>query len=119
REMDGDPGYQVALAAETLQPVTTCAGVRVVPDMTFEDAVRHRIDTLLVPGSVEVGHHRQVRALVDPAVVTRIKELAGQSRRIASVCVGAHLLAAAGLLDGKRATTHWSTARQLAADHPA
>lgn len=38
---------------------------------------------------------------------------------MASVCVGAHLLAAAGLLDGKRATTHWSTAAQLAADHPA
>ncbi|MER5546755.1 DJ-1/PfpI family protein [Streptomyces sp. NPDC002589] len=119
REMDGDPGYHVTLAAETLHPVTTCAGVRVVPDMTFEDAARHRIDTLLVPGSVEVDHRRQVRAVVDPAVVARVRELAGQSRRIASVCVGAHLLAAAGLLEGKRATTHWSTARQLAADHPA
>ncbi|MFG2603261.1 GlxA family transcriptional regulator [Streptomyces sp. NPDC048514] len=119
REMDGDPGYQVALAAETLDPVTTSAGVRVLPDLTFEDAARHRIDTLLVPGSVEVDHRRQVHALVDPRVVARIKQLAGQSRRIASVCVGAHLLAAAGLLDGKRATTHWSTAQQLAADHPA
>ncbi|KOV60497.1 GlxA family transcriptional regulator [Streptomyces sp. MMG1121] len=119
REMDGDPGYDVALAAETLQPVTTSAGVRIVPDLTLDDAARRRIDTLLVPGSVEVDHRRQVHALVDPAVVARVEQLAARSRRIASVCVGAHLLAAAGLLDGKRATTHWSTAPQLAADHPA
>ncbi|MGW7521993.1 GlxA family transcriptional regulator [Streptomyces sp. NPDC054783] len=118
RELDGDTGYHVVLVAETLAPVTTAAGVRVLPDMTFDEAATRRIDTLMVPGSVEVDDRRQVHALVDPAVVVRVKELAGRSRRIASVCVGAHLLAAAGLLDGKRATTHWSTAQQLAADHP-
>ncbi|MER6568583.1 DJ-1/PfpI family protein [Streptomyces sp. NPDC001093] len=118
RELDGDTGYHVVLAAETLAPVTTAAGVRVLPDVTFDEAATRRIDTLVVPGSVDVDDRRQVHALVDPAVVVRVKELAGRSRRVASVCVGAHLLAAAGLLDGKRATTHWSTAQQLAADHP-
>lgn len=60
-----------------------------------------------------------MRALVDPELVSWVKTLAERTHRVTSVCVGAHLLAAAGLLDGKRATTHWSTAPQLAADHPA
>ncbi|MBL1105959.1 helix-turn-helix domain-containing protein [Streptomyces sp. 5-8] len=118
RETGDDTGYEVALAAETMDPVTTAAGVRVLPDITFDEASRRAIDTLLVPGSVEVDEERRVHALTDPAVVGRVRTLAARTRRVTSVCVGAHLLAAAGLLDGKRATTHWSTAQQLAADHP-
>ncbi|WP_208898164.1 GlxA family transcriptional regulator [Streptomyces incarnatus] len=118
REVDGETGYHVVLAAETMDPVTTAAGVRVLPDLTFTDVARRQINTLIVPGSVEVDTERRVRALADPGVVAWVRTLAGRTRRIASVCVGAHLLAAAGLLDGKRATTHWSTAQQLAADHP-
>ncbi|MFF8599650.1 GlxA family transcriptional regulator [Streptomyces sp. NPDC015232] len=118
RETDGAEGYEVVLAAESAGPVTTSAGVRVLPDVTFEELAGRRVDTLLVPGAVETDGGRRVHALVDPAVVDRVRELAGRSRRVASVCVGAHILAAAGLLDGRRATTHWSTAGQLAADHP-
>ncbi|MGF1426668.1 GlxA family transcriptional regulator [Kitasatospora sp. LaBMicrA B282] len=119
RESDQPTGYRVRLAAETLAPVTTSAGVRLLPDLTFAQAAAQRIDTLLVPGSVEVDSRRRIHPRTDPAVVEQVRTLAGRSRRVASVCVGAHLLAAAGLLDGKRATTHWSTAPQLAADHPA
>lgn len=119
RETDDATGYQVLLAAETTDPVTTSAGVRVLPDITFEEVAERPIDTLLVPGAVEVDDLRRVRALVDPAVVDRVRQLSERTRRVTSVCVGAHILAAAGLLDGKRATTHWSTARQLAAEHPA
>ncbi|MGY1577549.1 GlxA family transcriptional regulator [Streptomyces sp. MN13] len=119
REVPETAGYRVVLAAETPRPVTTAAGVRVLPDITFDEVSAESIDTLLVPGSVEIDSRRRVHALTDPAVVARVKELAGRARRVASVCVGAHILAAAGLLDGKRATTHWSTAQQLAADHPA
>ncbi|MFF0741200.1 GlxA family transcriptional regulator [Streptomyces sp. NPDC004111] len=115
---DDTSGYDVVLAAETPDPVTTSAGVRLLPDATFEEAAARPIDTLLVPGSVEVDAHGRVHALTDPAVVARVRTLAARSRRVTSVCVGAHLLAAAGLLDGKRATTHWSTARQLATEHP-
>ncbi|GGN50423.1 AraC family transcriptional regulator [Streptomyces albiflavescens] len=118
RETHDATGYHVVLAAETLDPVTTSAGVRVLPDITFYEASTRSIDTLLVPGSVEVDGHRRVHALTDPAVVGRVKTLADRTRRVTSVCVGAHILAAAGLLDGKRATTHWSTAQQLAAEHP-
>ncbi|MFH9083541.1 GlxA family transcriptional regulator [Streptomyces sp. NPDC017673] len=118
RESGEETGYEVALAAATMDPVTTAAGVRVLPDLTFADASGRAVDTLLVPGSVEVDEERRVHALADPAVVAWVRTLAARSRRVASVCVGAHLLAAAGLLDGRRATTHWSTARQLAAEHP-
>ncbi|MFC7219964.1 GlxA family transcriptional regulator [Streptomyces polyrhachis] len=118
REMEEPTGYRVVLAAETMDPVTTSAGVRVLPDVTFDEVGGRSIDTLIVPGSVEVDEQRRVRAIADPAVVARIGDLAARTRRVTSVCVGAHILAAAGLLDGKRATTHWSTAAQLAAEHP-
>ncbi|NUT28929.1 MAG: helix-turn-helix domain-containing protein [Streptomyces sp.] len=121
RETTGRVGYEVVLAAETLEPVTTAAGVRILPDATFREVGERAIDTLLVPGSVEVegDGERRVHPIVEPGTVAWVKALATRTRRVTSVCVGAHILAAAGLLDGKRATTHWSTAPQLAADHPA
>ncbi|MGW5786505.1 GlxA family transcriptional regulator [Streptomyces sp. NPDC003757] len=119
RETDEAAGYDVVLAAETMDPVTTGAGVRVLPDTTFDELATRRIDTLIVPGAVRMDDQRRVHPLTDPAVVERVRQLAGRTRRVTSVCVGAHILAAAGLLDGKRATTHWSTARQLADEHPA
>ncbi|MEV6840063.1 DJ-1/PfpI family protein [Streptomyces sp. NPDC051133] len=118
RETADAAGYRVVLAAESADPVTTMAGVRVLPDLTFEEAAAHGIDTLVVPGAVDMDDERRVRARTDEDLVHWVRVLAGRSRRVASVCVGAHLLAAAGLLDGKRATTHWSTARQLATEHP-
>ncbi|BAU88189.1 hypothetical protein SLA_7323 [Streptomyces laurentii] len=119
RETEEAAGYRVLLAAAALTPVTTAAGVRVLPDLTFEEAAAGGIDTLVVPGAVEVDDERRVHPVVDPGLVAWVRTLAARAHRIASVCVGAHLLAAAGLLDGKRATTHWSTAQRLAADHPA
>ncbi|GEQ76571.1 AraC family transcriptional regulator [Comamonas testosteroni] len=119
REMDQPTGYRVVLAAETLEAVQTSAGVRVLPDTTFAQLARKRIDTLVVPGAVQRNAARELRAVVDPQVVSWVKKLAARTRRVTSVCVGAHVLAAAGLLDGKRVTTHWSTAQQLAAKYPA
>ncbi|MBC3842871.1 helix-turn-helix domain-containing protein [Streptacidiphilus sp. 4-A2] len=118
RETPDAGGYQVRLAASTPEPVVTAAGVRIVPDATYEQLERGRIDTLIVPGSVETDSDGRIRAVTDPEVVEWARRLAARSARVASVCVGAHLLAAAGLLDGKRATTHWSTAPQLAAEFP-
>ncbi|GAA4076299.1 GlxA family transcriptional regulator [Streptomyces shaanxiensis] len=119
RETAERVGYEVVLAAETTAPVTTAAGVRILPDTTFRDVAERAIDTLLVPGSVEVDSERRIHPITDPGTVAWVKALATRTRRVTSVCVGAHILAAAGLLDGKRATTHWSTAQRLAADHPA
>ncbi|MER5812642.1 DJ-1/PfpI family protein [Streptomyces sp. NPDC002033] len=116
RETAGRAGYEVRLAAPSPGPVVTSAGVRLLADLTFAE-VGAAVDTLLVPGAVEPGPDGPV-ARIDATVVEWVRATAPHARRIASVCVGAHLLAAAGLLDGRRATTHWSTAAQLAADHP-
>ncbi|WP_412077278.1 GlxA family transcriptional regulator [Streptomyces xanthophaeus] len=116
RVTDGAAGYTVRLAGPGAEPVVTSAGVRLVPDLAFAE-VGAAVDTLLVPGAVDMGPDGPV-ARIDDGVVEWVKATAPHARRIASVCVGAHLLAAAGLLDGRRATTHWSTAAQLAAEHP-
>lgn len=118
RETEDAADYEVVLASRTLDPVTTGARVRVLPDITFDRAAAEHIDTLVVPGAVETDGAGRVRPVIDPDLVAWVRKLADRARRVASVCVGAHLLAAAGLLAGKRATTHWSTARQLAHDHP-
>ncbi|WP_424887317.1 GlxA family transcriptional regulator [Streptomyces sp. XH2] len=117
RETAGRAGYQVRLAGPAAGEVRTSAGVRLLADLAF-DEVGGRVDTLLVPGAVDMTDDGPV-ARIDAGVVAWVKRTAAQARRVASVCVGAHVLAAAGLLDGKTATTHWSTAARLAAEHPA
>ncbi|HEY3506159.1 MAG TPA: helix-turn-helix domain-containing protein [Actinocatenispora sp.] len=112
----GSTRYRVRLAGPTAGPVRTAAGVRLLTDLAF-DEVGRRVDTLLVPGAVDLTDAGPV-ARTDETVVAWVRATAPYARRVASVCVGAHVLAAAGLLDGKTATTHWSTAAQLAADHP-
>ncbi|MFD9904385.1 GlxA family transcriptional regulator [Streptomyces sp. NPDC059063] len=116
RETAGRAGYRVRLAGPEAGAVRTSAGVRLLTDVAFDD-VGEQVDTLLVPGAVDLTDGGP-RARIDPQVVAWVKATAPHARRVASVCVGAHLLAAAGLLDGRTATTHWSTAAQLAADHP-
>ncbi|MFG2427144.1 GlxA family transcriptional regulator [Streptomyces sp. NPDC048590] len=117
REAAGHTPYRVLLAGPAAGPVRTSAGVRLLTDLTF-DEVGDGADTLVVPGAADLTEDGPT-ARVDPEVVAWVRATAPHVRRIASVCVGAHVLAAAGLLDGRTATTHWSTAAQLAADHPA
>ncbi|MFF2045204.1 GlxA family transcriptional regulator [Kitasatospora sp. NPDC058170] len=116
REAGGRAAYEVRLAGPEGGLVVTSAGVRLMADLSFAE-VGAAVDTLLVPGAVDLRPDGPV-ARVDDTVVEWVRATAPHARRIASVCVGAHLLAAAGLLDGRRATTHWSTAAQLAAEHP-
>lgn len=110
--------YRFLLAAQTLEPVRTGAGVRLLPDVTFDDLAGQSIDTLIVPGAAEVDAHGGIEALVRPEIVTTVRSLAASSRRVAALCVGAHVLANAGLLNGRRVATHWATAAQLSAGYP-
>ena len=106
------PGYEVTVAAAEAGPLPTST-VSLVPDARL-DACDWRIDTLIVAGGTGTR-----RAEEDPGLIDWIAGAAKRSRRVASVCTGAFLLARAGLLDGRRATTHWVACSDLAARYPA
>ncbi|NLU68763.1 helix-turn-helix domain-containing protein [Streptomyces sp. HNM0574] len=76
-------------------------------------ALPPRVDTLIVPGRADWR-----TAVADPHLTGLVAGLAGRARRITSVCAGAFLLAAAGLLDGRRAVTHWQLTDELARWYP-
>ncbi|MEU1384469.1 MULTISPECIES: helix-turn-helix domain-containing protein [unclassified Nonomuraea] len=106
------PYYQVRLATPGGHPVTT-AGALVLQAQLALERITGPVDTLIVSGGT--GH---VDAAANPLVVGHVRRLARESRRVASVCTGAYVLAAAGLLDGRRATTHWREAADMAARYP-
>jgi transcriptional regulator GlxA family with amidase domain len=103
-----------------LYDFAVCAPTRSVPTETgFSVLVEHGLDalgsadTVVVPGIGDNGWP------VDAAVLDAVRAAAARGARIASICTGAFLLAAAGLLAGRRAATHWAYARQLARMFPA
>jgi transcriptional regulator GlxA family with amidase domain len=84
-----------------------------MPDMVIGQKLAEKIDTLLVAGAPNMAEASPERRVVD-----WVREIAGGVRRYGSVCSGAFLLANAGLLNGRRVTTHWAVADQLAAAFP-
>ena len=99
RRTDDQALFDVFTVARTCEPVTATGGLVLVPRHSFADAPR--IDLLLVPGGFGTRP-----LLQDAEVVEWIRATAAKARLTASVCTGALLLARAGLLDGRRATTH-------------
>ncbi|WP_443077048.1 GlxA family transcriptional regulator [Streptomyces sp. SP18CS02] len=104
--------YDVVLAAPGGGPIVCGSRLTLNSEQSIERLVGP-LDTLIVSGGVGFE-----AAAADPRLVGHVRRLAGESRRVASVCTGATILAAAGLLDGRRATTHWRFASRLAARHP-
>ncbi|MET7325201.1 GlxA family transcriptional regulator [Streptomyces sp. NPDC005549] len=105
------PGtYRIRTASLDGAPVRTSSGLTVVPDQALGDGPAP--DTLVVPGG-------QGSRNPDPRLIGWLREHGPGARRLVSVCTGAILLARAGLLDGRRVTTHWAYSRRLARDHPA
>ncbi len=106
-------GYEVQLAAVSAGPVRASNGVRIDVECALP-RVRGELDTLLVAGG---DGTRQ--ALDDDDLLRAIAHSARRARRVVSVCSGAFLLAEIGLLDGRRATTHWKWCDVLARRYPA
>jgi transcriptional regulator GlxA family with amidase domain len=108
----GAPPYRLRLVAPGGGGVTATAGVMLAADPLSKPG--EALDTLLVAGGPGVDAAVENLVLVD-----WLRRRAAQARRVASVCTGAFLLAAAGILDGRRATTHWKYCASLAQRFPA
>jgi len=103
--------YRLTVCAQEAGPVATCAGFAVVAGAGLE--ALDDADTVLVPGFTP-----HLRAL-EPRVLDALRAAHARGARMVSICTGAFAFAAAGILDGRRTTTHWRDAADLAARHPA
>jgi cyclohexyl-isocyanide hydratase len=96
------PGCEIRIISRSLQPVTAKGGLKTVPDTTMNDAPQ--LDLLFVPGGQGI-----VKLMEDRKVLEFLRRQAQQAKYVTSVCTGALVLGAAGLLKGYRAATHWDS----------
>src|SRR4051794_22848367 len=105
--------YELRLASLDGQPVTTSSGIQLGAACSLGELVGEPLDTLIVPGGFGIE-----RAAKDARFLAGVGLLARRARRVASVCTGTFALGALGILDGRRATTHWSRCGELAERFP-
>jgi transcriptional regulator GlxA family with amidase domain len=103
----GPTPYAVSFVAESAGPVASSSGLALVAERSWRDL--GTLDTLLVSGGVGID-----QALRSAELVDWLRANATRARRYGSVCTGAMLLARAGLLEGRRVTTHWASTKRLA-----
>ncbi len=102
------PGAKIDLVARTMDPVASDRGLVLTPNVTFDDCPKP--DILFVPGGPG-----QVEAMEDEALIGFLRRAGAEADLVTSVCTGSLLLGGAGLLRGKRATSHWISLDDLAA----
>jgi transcriptional regulator GlxA family with amidase domain len=102
-----DPRYRLTVIGERVEPVACDLPVKLTPEQTFEQVLDPYV--VVVPG----GGPGTLAAMVNPAIRDYLVAVAPTAHTVASVCTGALILAAAGLLQGRKATTHWALADQL------
>ena len=106
------PAYRLTILAERKGEIVTTSGVKLVADGAWTDLPK-AIDTMIVAGG-----DGTVAAVRNTVLLRAVRTAAKRARRIVSVCSGSFILAQAGLLKGKRATTHWRSADDLARIFP-
>jgi transcriptional regulator GlxA family with amidase domain len=118
RQEDGDAGpeYEVTFVGARSGSIRTATGYGLSADLSVRDA-DPAFDTLIVPGPYEPRYAEAVLAI--PEVTRWLLRSARESRRVASICTGAMILADLGLLGGRRATTHWAFCDRLQTGFPA
>jgi len=107
-----EPAFLVLTVSQQGEIITSRNGLKVIPDSTIFDA--HDLDILIVPG----GYGAEKVEIHNGVLVEWIRSQAGRAETIASVCTGAFLLAKAGLLSGREATTHWKRIDILQRQYP-
>jgi transcriptional regulator GlxA family with amidase domain len=107
-----DPGYAIEVVGPELTDLRASSGLRLGVDRIYADRPL-AIDTLIIAGGI--GSRRAVH---DRRILDYVRSAAADARRVCSVCTGAAVLAATGLLDGRRATTHWAFAETFAEHFP-
>jgi cyclohexyl-isocyanide hydratase len=95
------PGAETRVIWKSLEPIETQGGLRLVPDTVMAECPP--LDVICVPGGTGV-----LALMDDPAVLDFLRRQAAQARFVGSICTGALVLGAAGLLRGRKATTHWA-----------
>jgi len=113
--LGAQPPYRMLVASRRGRRVGSESGLDIGSDVSLSELAssRSRVDTLVV-----VGGEGSRTAAADTGLVADVARVARRSRRVASVCTGAFVLGAAGLLDGRAATTHWASCDELAERHP-
>ncbi|MFD0822296.1 GlxA family transcriptional regulator, partial [Micromonospora zhanjiangensis] len=115
RTADGNvPLYRIEVCTPGRAPVRSSAGYQVLPEHGLE--LLEQADTVIVPGVH--GGPPLTDGTVDPTVTAALRDAYRRGARIVSICTGAFVLAAAGLLDGRPATTHWAWADRFRTLHP-
>jgi transcriptional regulator GlxA family with amidase domain len=109
----GFAAYRLLVVGRKPGPIQSSSGVKIVPDRVIGRDSDEPVDTLLIAGC---PHAAEIPP--DDALVDWLRRRAPRARRFGSVCSGAFFLAAAGLLDGRRVTTHWANAARLAEQFP-
>ncbi|QPF74013.1 helix-turn-helix domain-containing protein [Roseateles sp. DAIF2] len=112
RQLGNPRAYRIQIIGTSPGLLKGSSGLRLAVDSTVATQ-RGKLDTLLIAGSPQIHDFD-----VDPVLRAWLARQAGSVRRLAAVCSGAFVLGAAGLLDGKRVTTHWNEAERLARQYP-
>jgi transcriptional regulator GlxA family with amidase domain len=111
--LGGGGGYRVVIATPGGTPVRGSAGMRLAADTALGHVRPRTVDTMIVGGGMRIGE-----VMGDPRLASGLERVSAGARRTCSVCTGAFLLAGAGLLDGRAATTHWAFCGELGRRHP-